>query len=43
MDFRQVDRLPGDTLNHVLWPAMRGTRDPCPDRAITTRGGDDDD
>jgi YVTN family beta-propeller protein len=43
MNFRQVDRAPEDTLNRVLWRAMRGTREPYPDWAITTRGGDDDD
>lgn len=43
MNFRQVDRAPEDTLNRVLWRAMRGTKDPYPDWAITTRGGDEDD
>lgn len=43
MNFRQVDRAPEDTLNRVLWRAMRGTREPYPEWAITVRGGQDDD
>ncbi|HOY57419.1 MAG TPA: bifunctional YncE family protein/alkaline phosphatase family protein [Verrucomicrobiota bacterium] len=43
MNFRQVDRAPEDALNRVLWRAMRGTREPYPEWAITVRGGQDDD
>jgi len=35
MNFRQVDRAPEDQLNRILWRAMRGTRDPYPEWAIT--------
>ncbi len=42
MNFRQVDRAPEDALNRVLWRAMRGTREPYPEWAITETGGEDD-
>jgi hypothetical protein len=43
MNFRQVDRAPEDTLNRILWRAMRGTQEPYPEWAITVRGGEDED
>jgi DNA-binding beta-propeller fold protein YncE len=43
MNFRQVDRAPEDTLNRILWRAMRGTREPYPEWAITVVGGEDED
>jgi hypothetical protein len=42
MNFRQVDRAPEDALNRVLWRAMKGTREPYPEWAVTA-GADDDD
>jgi YVTN family beta-propeller protein len=42
MNFREVDRAPEDQLNRILWRAMRGSRDPYPEWAITA-GADDDD
>ncbi len=35
MNFRQVDRAPEGLLNRVLWRAVRGTREPYPEWAIT--------
>lgn len=43
MNFRQVDRAPEDTLNRILWRAMRGTQEPYPEWAITVTGGEDED
>lgn len=43
MNFRQVDRAPEDTLNRILWRAIRGTSEPYPEWAITVAGADDDD
>jgi hypothetical protein len=43
MNFRQVDKAPEDALNRVLWRAMRGTREPYPEWAVTTAGDDDED
>jgi hypothetical protein len=42
MDFRQVDRAPEDSLNRVLWRAMKGTREPYPEWAVAVVTGDDD-
>ena len=42
MNFRQVDKAPEDALNRVLWRAMKGTREPYPEWAVTA-GGDEDD
>jgi YVTN family beta-propeller protein len=42
MNFRQVDRAPEDALNRILWRAMKGTREPYPEWAIT-RDADDED
>jgi YVTN family beta-propeller protein len=42
MNFRQVDKAPEDALNRVLWRAMKGTREPYPEWAVTA-GGDADD
>lgn len=43
IDFSQVDRAPEDLLNRILWRAMRGTREPYPEWAITPGADDDDD
>ena len=43
MNFRQVDKAPEDALNRVLWRAMKGTREPYPEWAVTLAADDDDD
>jgi YVTN family beta-propeller protein len=35
MDFREVDKAPEDALNRILWRAMRGTREPYPEWAVS--------
>ncbi|MFY9340962.1 MAG: phosphoesterase [Planctomycetota bacterium] len=42
LNFREIDRAPEDVLNRILWRAMRGSRAPYPEWAITP-GADDDD
>ncbi|HEX5628395.1 MAG TPA: alkaline phosphatase family protein, partial [Usitatibacteraceae bacterium] len=42
MNFREVDRAPEDALNRVLWRAVKGTREPYPEWAITAVAGGDD-
>jgi DNA-binding beta-propeller fold protein YncE len=45
LNFREVDHVPEDVLNRILWRAMRGSRDPYPDWALTSRAreqADDD-
>jgi DNA-binding beta-propeller fold protein YncE len=42
MNFREVDKAPEDQLNRILWRAMKGSRVPYPEWAITA-GADDDD
>jgi hypothetical protein len=41
MNFREVDKAPEDALNRILWRAMKGSREPYPEWAVT--GGTDDD
>ena len=41
MNFREVDKAPEDELNRILWRAVKGTREPYPEWAITA-GGDDE-
>ncbi|MCC7399430.1 MAG: bifunctional YncE family protein/alkaline phosphatase family protein [Planctomycetes bacterium] len=43
MNFVQVDRAPEDALNRILWRAMRGTKEPYPQWAITVGADDDED
>lgn len=43
LDFRLPDRAPEDVLNRILWRAMRGTKAPYPDWAVTAVTEDDDD
>jgi YVTN family beta-propeller protein len=43
MNFREVDRAPEDALNRVLWRAMKGTREPYPEWAVTVVADDEDD
>jgi YVTN family beta-propeller protein len=42
MDFRQVDRAPEDALNRILWRAMKGTREPYPEWAVSSGRVDDE-
>ena len=42
MNFREVDKAPEDALNRILWRAMKGSREPYPEWAVTG-GADDDD
>jgi YVTN family beta-propeller protein len=42
LNFRKIDACPEDTLNRILWHAMKGSHAPYPAWAIT-RGADDDD
>jgi hypothetical protein len=42
MNFREVDKAPEDALNRVLWRAMKGTREPYPEWAVTLVADDDD-
>ena len=43
MNFHQADRAPEDALNRILWRAVRGSREPYPEWAITEIGGRDRD
>ena len=43
MNFREVDKAPEDVLNRILWRAMKGTREPYPEWAVTAGADDDDD
>ncbi|MBI4625388.1 MAG: beta-propeller fold lactonase family protein [Verrucomicrobia bacterium] len=42
MNFRAVDQAPEDQLNRILWRAMKGSRVPYPEWAITPGAEDDD-
>ncbi len=42
LNFREVDRAPEDVLNRILWRAMRGSRVPYPEWAITSHDEDDE-
>ncbi|HYN05204.1 MAG TPA: bifunctional YncE family protein/alkaline phosphatase family protein [Vicinamibacteria bacterium] len=42
MNFREVDKAPEDALNRILWRAMKGTREPYPEWAVTAVADDDD-
>ena len=42
MNFREVDKAPEDALNRILWRAMKGTREPYPEWAVTAIAEDDD-
>jgi hypothetical protein len=43
LNFREVDRAPEDVLNRILWRAMRGSKAPYPEWAVSITGDDDDD
>ena len=42
LNFREIDRAPEDTLNRILWHAMKGSRQPYPEWAISVVEDDDD-
>lgn len=42
MNFEQVDRAPEDSLNRILWRAMRGSESPYPTWAVDALSDDDD-
>ena len=41
MDFRTADKAPEDTLNRILWRAMRGSTTPYPEWAVSPDTNDD--
>jgi hypothetical protein len=41
LNFREVDRAPEDVLNRILWRAIRGSRVPYPEWAVTSVDDDD--
>jgi hypothetical protein len=43
LNFLEVDRAPEDTLNRILWRAMKGSSVPYPEWAVTNVEEDDDD
>lgn len=43
LNFREVDKAPEDVLNQILWRAMRGSRSPYPEWAISAVQEEDDD
>ena len=43
LNFLEVDKAPEDTLNRILWRAMKGSSVPYPEWAVTSGIEDDDD
>jgi YVTN family beta-propeller protein len=43
LNFRQIDACPEDTLNRILWHAVKGSAAPYPSWAVTLVPDDDDD
>ncbi len=43
LNFRQIDACPEDTLNRILWHAVKGTKAPYPSWAVILVPDDDDD
>lgn len=43
LNFRQIDACPEDTLNRILWHAVKGSAAPYPSWAVTLMPDDDDD
>jgi len=43
LNFRKVDACPEDTLNRILWHAVKGSAAPYPVWAVTLILDDDDD
>jgi hypothetical protein len=42
LNFRQIDACPEDTLNRILWHAVKGPAAPYPAWAVTLIAEDDD-
>lgn len=42
LNFHEVDRAPEDVLNRILWRAMRGSREPYPEWAVSANGEEED-
>jgi hypothetical protein len=42
LNFLEVDKAPEDTLNRIIWRAMKGSQVPYPEWAITHVEDDDD-
>jgi YVTN family beta-propeller protein len=40
LPLEKADQCPEDTLNRILWHAMKGTSEPYPEWAVTERGDD---
>jgi len=43
LDFRRIDACPEDTLNRILWHAVKGSAAPYPSWAVSRVADDDDD
>ncbi len=43
MNFLEVDKAPEDELNRILWRAMKGSREPYPEWAVTPNAEDEED
>ena len=43
LPLREPDKCPEDLFNRILWHAMKGSREPYPEWAITVHEDDDDD
>jgi hypothetical protein len=43
LNFAQIDACPEDTLNRILWHAVKGSSAPYPAWAVTLVDDDDDD
>jgi hypothetical protein len=43
LNFRRIDACPEDTLNRILWHAVKGSSVPYPAWAVTLAPDDDDD
>jgi hypothetical protein len=42
LNFRRIDACPEDTLNRILWHAVKGSAAPYPAWAVSVVGDDDD-
>src|SRR5687768_2098437 len=42
LNFREIDLVPEDVLNRILWPSLRGSRDPYPEWAISPDAEDEE-
>jgi len=42
LNFLEVDKAPEDVLNRILWRAMKGSKEPYPEWAITANAEDEE-